>query len=79
MKYCSRCQATYLVKNGWVGSLQRWLCKICGFSFTRSEPKGVPQAVKLLLLSCGGGTKPARHLETSWLFQRQHRQMVRPV
>jgi transposase len=37
-----------LVKNGLVQGKQRWLCKSCGFSFTRQQPKGAPEAVKLL-------------------------------
>jgi transposase-like protein len=48
MDICARCKSNHIVKNGMVQKRQRWLCKECRFSFTRSTPKGAPEAVKLL-------------------------------
>jgi transposase-like protein len=46
LKHCARCRSKDLIKNGYVKDTQRWKCKSCGFSFTRSKPKGAPQHLK---------------------------------
>ena len=46
MKQCARCRSKELIKNGYVKDVQRWKCKSCGFSFTRSRPKGAPRHLK---------------------------------
>ncbi len=56
MKNCPRCQHTHFVKNGFVKTKQRYKCKNCGYQWTRTTPRGKPQAQKTLavLLYCHG-------------------------
>ncbi len=56
MKHCPRCQHTHFVKNGYVNAKQRYKCKNCQYQWTRTTPRGKPQAHKTLtvLLYCHG-------------------------
>jgi len=44
--HCPKCQSESNVKNGIVRSLQRYKCKNCGCSYTKSEPRGYPKWMK---------------------------------
>jgi transposase len=46
--HCPKCQAISTVKNGHNHNKQRYKCKICNFSFTRMESRGVPSSLKSL-------------------------------
>ena len=48
---CKRCKVSGIVKNGIVRSLQRYLCKSCGFNFTNTPKRGKSEAVKDLALA----------------------------
>ena len=48
---CPKCQSAHRVKAGFVQGVQRFLCRTCGCQYTRSEPKGMPLAVKLLAVT----------------------------
>lgn len=56
MKNCPRCQYTHFVKNGFVKTKQRYKCSNCHYQWTRTTPRGKPQAHKTLtlLLYCHG-------------------------
>ena len=49
-KQCPRCEGGQVVKNGKVSSKQRWLCKECGYNFTRMVPRGVHPGLKALAI-----------------------------
>lgn len=56
MPVCPKCQRSKNVKNGHIWDKQRWLCKNCGCSFTRSQPRGRPPRDKAMaiLMYCHG-------------------------
>jgi transposase len=56
MTACPRCAHWHVVKSGKVRSTQRWLCRSCGYQFTRTTPRGRPLWQKSLavFLYCHG-------------------------
>jgi transposase len=56
MTACPRCAHRHVVKSGKVRSTQRWLCRGCGYQFTRTTPRGRPLWQKSLavFLYCHG-------------------------
>jgi transposase-like protein len=56
MTACPRCAHRHVVKSGKVGSTQHWLCRGCGYQFTRTTPHGRPLWQKSLavFLYCHG-------------------------
>jgi transposase len=56
MTACPKCAHQHIVKSGKVGGAQRWLCRGCGYQFTRSSPRGRPVWQKSLavFLYCHG-------------------------
>jgi transposase len=42
MATCPKCAHQHVVKSGKVGGTQRWLCRGCGYQFTRTTPRGRP-------------------------------------
>ena len=56
MTACPRCAHRHVVKSGKVGGTQRWLCRGCGYQFTRTTPRGRPRWQKSLavFLYCHG-------------------------
>jgi len=44
---CPRCSSDHIVKNGSVKGLKRWLCRGCGFTFTKLTPRGKPASMKI--------------------------------
>ena len=56
MTACPRCAHRHDVKSGKVGGTQRWLCRGCGYQFTRTTPRGRPRWQKSLavFLYCHG-------------------------
>lgn len=45
---CIKCGSTSFVKNGTVFGTQRFLCKSCGYQFTKGAPAGKSIFVKLI-------------------------------
>ena len=45
---CPRCKASQTVKNGFLCNRQRYKCKVCGYQFTRTTPRGRPMRDKVL-------------------------------
>ncbi len=43
---CPACGGATLIRSGHACGRQRWRCKGCGRQFTRTTPRGVPQAMK---------------------------------
>lgn len=58
---CPRCSSTKLVKNGSHRNMQRYLCKPCGYQFTRKETHIRSHNVRVLaaLLYANGMSKNA--------------------
>ena len=56
MSPCPKCAHQHIVKSGKVGGAQRWLCRGCGYQFTRTTPRGRPLWQKSLavFLYCHG-------------------------
>ena len=56
MAACPRCTHSHVVKAGKVRGQQRWLCRGCGYQFTRTTPRGKPLWQKSLavFLYCHG-------------------------
>jgi transposase len=56
MAACPKCAHRHVVKSGKVGGTQRWLCRGCGYQFTRTTPRGRPVWQKSLavFLYCHG-------------------------
>src|SRR5918999_2327994 len=56
MATCPKCAHQHIVKSGKVGGTQRWLCRGCGYQFTRTTPRGRPLWQKSLavFLYCHG-------------------------
>ena len=56
MAACPKCAHPHVVKSGKVGGTQRWLCRGCGYQFTRTTPRGRPGWQKSLavFLYCHG-------------------------
>ena len=56
MAACPKCAHQHIVKSGKVGGTQRWLCRGCGYQFTRTTPRGRPTWQKSLavFLYCHG-------------------------
>ena len=56
MAACPKCAHHHVVKSGKVGGTQRWLCRGCGYQFTRTTPRGRPLWQKSLavFLYCHG-------------------------
>jgi transposase len=56
MAACPKCAHQHIVKSGKVGGTQRWLCRGCGYQFTRTTPRGRPLWQKSLavFLYCHG-------------------------
>ena len=56
MATCPKCAHQHVVKSGKVGGTQRWLCRGCGYQFTRTTPRGRPLWQKSLavFLYCHG-------------------------
>jgi transposase-like protein len=47
---CKRCGKDDFVKNGFVRGMQRYRCRECGYNFTDSPPRGMPEGVKALAI-----------------------------
>ena len=45
-KACPACGGGHVVRSGHACGRQRWRCKGCGRQFTRTTPRGKPQAMK---------------------------------
>ena len=45
---CPKCQHPHFVKNGFVNSTQRYMCKACDYQWTRTTPRGHPATHKRL-------------------------------
>ena len=43
---CPACGGTALIRSGHACGRQRWRCKGCGRQFTRTTPRGKPEATK---------------------------------
>ena len=43
---CPACEGTTLIRSGHACGRQRWRCKGCGRQFTRTTPRGKPEAVR---------------------------------
>ena len=56
MAACPKCTHLHVVKAGKVRGTQRWLCRGCGYQFTRTTPRGKPPWQKSLavFLYCHG-------------------------
>ena len=56
MTACPKCAHGHIVKSGKVRNTQRWLCRGCGYQFTRTMPRGRPLWQKSLavFLYCHG-------------------------
>jgi transposase-like protein len=56
MDACPKCTHPHVVKAGKVRGQQRWLCRGCGYQFTRSTPRGRPpwQQSLAVFLYCHG-------------------------
>ena len=56
MDTCPKCTHPHVVKAGKVRGKQRWLCRGCGYQFTRSTPRGRPlwQKSLAIFLYCHG-------------------------
>jgi transposase len=56
MATCPQCAHQHIVKSGKVAGTQRWLCRGCGYQFTRTTPRGRPLWQKSLavFLYCHG-------------------------
>ena len=48
---CKGCGSVDLVKNGFVRTHQRYLCKSCGLNFTNTPARGKPAAMKAWALT----------------------------
>jgi transposase-like protein len=44
--WCPRCGSLRVVKSGHARGKQRWLCRKCGYQFTRTPDAGVPETTK---------------------------------
>jgi len=44
--WCPRCGSVRVVKSGHARGKQRWLCRKCGYQFTRAPEAGVPEPTK---------------------------------
>ena len=55
-KACPACGGGDLIRSGHACGRQRWRCKGCGRQFTRTTPRGKPEAVKgeAVALYCTG-------------------------
>ena len=55
-KACPACGGGHVIRSGHACGRQRWRCKGCGWQFTRTTPRGKPQAVKdeAISLYCTG-------------------------
>ena len=49
--HCPKCHHADRVRAGRVKGVQRFQCRQCGCQYTRSEPRGMPLAVKLLAVT----------------------------
>ena len=56
MATCPKCAHQPIVKSGKVAGTQRWLCRGCGYQFTRTTPRGRPlwQQSLAVFLYCHG-------------------------
>ena len=56
LKACPACSGVRLIRSGHACGRQRWRCKGCGRQFTRTLPRGKPQAMKdeAVALYCTG-------------------------
>jgi transposase len=56
MGACPKCMHPHVVKAGKARGTQRWLCRGCGYQFTRTTPRGRPMWQKSLavFLYCHG-------------------------
>src|ERR687894_1294020 len=56
MDACPKCTHPHVVKAGKVRGRQRWICRGCGYQFTRTTPRGKPLWQKSLavFLYCHG-------------------------
>jgi transposase len=56
MAACPKCTHPHVVKAGKVRGRQRWICRGCGYQFTRTTPRGKPLWQKSLavFLYCHG-------------------------
>ena len=56
MGACPKCTHRHVVKAGKVRGQQRWLCRGCGYQFTRATPRGRPpwQQSLAVFLYCHG-------------------------
>jgi transposase len=43
---CPACCGSVSIKSGHACGRQRWRCKACGRQFTRTEPRGKPEAMR---------------------------------
>ena len=43
---CPACDGTTLIRSGHACGRQRWRCKGCGRQFTRTTPRGKPEAMR---------------------------------
>ncbi len=60
---CPRCAHRHIIKNGWVKEKQRWQCKSCRYSLTRTTPRGKPLALKALCITLYGVGLALRTIE----------------
>ena len=53
---CPACDGAVLIRSGQACGRQRWRCKGCGRQFTRTTPRGKPEAMKreAVSLYCAG-------------------------
>jgi transposase-like protein len=56
MDPCPKCTHPHVVKAGMARGNQRWLCRGCGYQFTRATPRGRPlwQKALAVFLYCHG-------------------------
>ena len=47
---CPKCKSTIKVKNGQAHGMQRYKCKECGCNYTKSTPRGKPEATKRMAI-----------------------------
>ena len=45
---CPKCTSSHVVKNGSVKGIRKHICRVCGFQFTRTTPRGKPLKTKIL-------------------------------
>src|SRR3954468_4045504 len=83
---CPACGGSGLIKSGHACGRQRWRCKGCGRQFTRTTPRGKPEAVRreAVSLYCAGlslsaaGTRLGVSAKSVMRWVRAHARRHRP-